>query len=227
MGDVFGFNDPEFSDRVLRIIEPDDRPAKRTRQSTHSNSGGRLIHVSKWILCSQSEYFKNLLGKNFAESKSKEVEICVGKDETDAFIKLLHSFYFRALPDKNKKFSFEESSIEELIKIVRLSDMFGAPEIVLEDIFEEISKRDLGLDICETLLDFPEHITSTDNFKSLKMGAISDSLKDAFTENYRFDYFTAKQLKILLLRDDLRVDSEEQVWCLFIEWLHWMKDEGE
>eukprot|EP01083_Nonionella_stella_P071250 191262_1 len=221
MDEVFGFDDPDFSDRVLRILEPDDRPSKRAKKESHPNSGGRLVHVCKWILCSQSGYFKTLLGKDFAESKAEEVEICVGKGETDAFIKLLHSFYFRALPDKNRKFSFEESPLKDLIKIIRLTDMFDAPSMVLHDVYQEISKRELTLQVCETLLNLPDHITTTHSFKSLRDGSISNCILKHFCQyGYkRVCKYSVKSLKLLLEHDELCITSEEHAWGLLMEWL--------
>eukprot|EP01083_Nonionella_stella_P067863 179771_1 len=226
MEDIFGFDDSRFSDRVLLIIEPDDRPAKRTRQEGRHNSGGRQLHVCQWILCSQSEYFNNLFGTNFAESKNKHVEICVQKGETDTFVKLLHSFYFRALPDKNEKYSFETSSLEELVKIIRLADMYGAP-VVLQDVFREVSKRELTLEICETLLDLPDHIISSGSFKTLQNESISKSLLKVFSECMELAMFSAKSVKILMGHDDLPITREDVLWCLFIEWLNAMDDNGQ
>eukprot|EP01083_Nonionella_stella_P122134 367280_1 len=228
MEDVFGFDDPEFSDRVLRIVEPGARPVKRTRRRTYPDSSGRLVHVNKWILCSQSDYFKNLFGKKFAESKSNEIEICVGKDETDAFIKLIHWFYFRAGPN-DKKYSFEKSSFEELIKIIRLTDMFGAPDVILQDVYDELSKRVLSVKTCETLLELPDHITASDNFKALQNGAISKSLEyhSFLVMSYYMGFrkFRASSLGLLLQLDKLYLDSEEQIWCYLMQWLDYMERE--
>eukprot|EP01083_Nonionella_stella_P122135 367283_1 len=224
MDGVFGFDDPEFSDRTLRVVEPGDRPAKRTRRTNYCSAGGRLVHVNKLILSSQSKYFRNLLGKKFAESKSKEVEICVGEGETDAFVVLIHSFYFRVIPNENTKFSFEASSLEELIKIIRLTDMFDAPVIVLQDVYKEISKRKLSLEVCEALLDLPDHITSSDHFKSLQNESISNFILHDFYDCYKFDKYSAKLLEILLEHDELVVGSEDSIWPLFVHWLFYRKE---
>eukprot|EP01083_Nonionella_stella_P295531 1004408_1 len=168
MDPMFGFDDSEFSDRTLCIVEPDGRPRKRTRSSENSKPEGKIVHVSKFVLCSQSEYFKNLLGKRFAESKETVVEVCVGKDETNAMLKLLLCFYDRLSPDNKDKLSLEDCSTDELISIIRLADMVQAPASVLITVAKALSDKELCIESCERMIRLPDHITGCEGFKAIK-----------------------------------------------------------
>eukprot|EP01083_Nonionella_stella_P117527 350368_1 len=179
MEKVFGLDDPDFSDRIIRITEGEERPAKRSRQSEEDAPIERseTVHVSKWVLSSQSGYFRSLFGKAFAESEKEEIQIDVGNGETDAFINLLRLMYQRAMPDSESNISLAECDTDGLIAIIRLADMFQVRDSVWRNCVTELKKRKLSIDACESLLAFPDHVVNSNVFKESDMeNYISDSL---------------------------------------------------
>eukprot|EP01083_Nonionella_stella_P153467 493108_1 len=116
---MFGFDDPELSDKVLVLIEGEGDDQQTTK-----------VHVTRLALCFRSEYFRNLFGQKFAEAKCDEVVLKLEDGETEPMMDLLKFIYSMMCNLSLQSDTLKEKSTMEVVQILMLADryMFEAIE---------------------------------------------------------------------------------------------------
>eukprot|EP01083_Nonionella_stella_P295716 1004946_1 len=208
-GNLFGFDNPELSDRILILLE-----------GTGSDEGSTRIHISRWPLEVRSEYFRSLFGKSFAENGETEFVIHLEAGETSAMMDLLRLNYSMMCNLELSSDSIKLKSIDELIRMLILSDrfLFGDAARLCASVI--VDGKDLSIEHCcklRGLIDLPK-------YKNVRLAVISKletifeacetNLSNSAILDFPFDLF-----HLVISSDSLKLYEESSIWAAVVLWI--------
>eukprot|EP01083_Nonionella_stella_P287436 978389_1 len=205
---MFGFDDPELSDKVLVLIEGEGDDQQTTK-----------VHVTRLALCFRSEYFRNLFGQKFAEAKCDEVVLKLEDGETEPMMDLLKFIYSMMCNLSLQSDTLKEKSTMEVVQILMLADRYMF-EDAIKACITIIDSRELSLDDCHKL----SLLAGLRNHEALvkKISSKLDGLFETFEDN--LDNPVCMKLPFELFRcmlssDSVKLYSENSIWAGIVRWV--------
>eukprot|EP01083_Nonionella_stella_P076950 209887_1 len=205
---LFGFNDAQFSDRVLILVEGDEEISQECDR----------VHVSSMLLCARSEYFRKLFGKSFAENVSKEVVLKLEKDEKNVVMDILKFVYSMMCNFKLQVDILKDKSTDQIVRLSIVADRYLFPDVV-EACMHVLLDRDLSVEQCVGLC----KVMNPSNHEKLvaKIATVMDKvfeehetkLHDPALTDLNYEIF-----RIMISSDTLNLYSENSVWAAVVCW---------
>lgn len=230
----FGYNNPKYADRRLRLITNNadvkvERPSKRRRCSSTEKSlavsekENEEIYVNTLILGRHSLYFRRIFdGECFKESSEKVIDICISQDERESFLDLIKYLYTDKL---------EADTVEKLLRVWHLSQRFLV-ETCGALCLERMVSLPLSLESSCYFLDAASVVNQTAEFKDLvtksivflsnhfKVSLVMNGENSSRWEHFEdFEDLSAPVLESLLASDDLQVVYEDSVYFAVKMWI--------
>ncbi|KAH7442169.1 hypothetical protein KP509_03G074500 [Ceratopteris richardii] len=230
----FGYNNPKYADRKLRIVLQDadfkaERPSKRRRFSsaektiTGCEEENEELYVNTLILGRHSLYFRRIFdGECYKESFEKVIDVHINKDEKDAFLDLIKYLYTDIL---------EADTVERLLQVWHLAQRFLI-ESCAALCLQRLTSLPLSLESSCYLLDAASVVNQTTEFKELvnksvnflanhfKVSLVMNGENSSRWENFEdLAELSAPVLESLLASDDLQVVYEDSVYFAVKTWI--------
>eukprot|EP01083_Nonionella_stella_P098924 278250_1 len=205
---LFGFNDEQFSDRVLVLVEGDEVVTPESSR----------VYVSGMLLCARSEYFRKLLGNGFAESKTKEIELRLESGEKDVVMDLLKFVYSMMCNLKFQIDVLKEISTDMIVRMTMVADRFLFPDVV-EACVSIILARDLTVGNCSRLCKLLE--TRKRSEIDIKISSVTDKVFELHETNLDDPAITGLDHELfrrMISSDTLTLFSENSIWSAIVCW---------
>ncbi|KAI5068180.1 hypothetical protein GOP47_0016525 [Adiantum capillus-veneris] len=230
----FGYNNPKYADRRLRLVAHNadfkvERLSKRRRGNTTkkplpvSEKENEEIYVNTLLLGRYSQYFRRIFdGECFKESAEKVIDICISPDERDSFLDLIKYLYTEKL---------EADTVEKLMRVWHFSQRFLV-ESCGGLCLQKMVSMPLTLESSCYFLDAASVVNQTKEFKDLvtksiaflanhfKVSLVMSGENSSRWENSDdFEELSAPVLESLLASDDLQVVYEDSVYFVVKAWI--------
>eukprot|EP01083_Nonionella_stella_P076948 209883_1 len=205
---LFGFNDAQFSDRVLVLVEEDEQNPQESDR----------VHVSSMLLCARSEYFRKLFGKSFAENASKEVELLLASGEKDVVLDILKFVYSMMCNSKLQSEFLKDKSTDHIVRLSVVADRYMFPDAVEAGI-HLLMNRDLSVAQCGVLCKVMETL-SYQNLKA-KIVTVMDKVFEDYESKLDDPALTdlgSELFRIMISSDTLNIYSENSIWAAIVCW---------
>ncbi|KAK1270939.1 BTB/POZ domain-containing protein POB1 [Acorus gramineus] len=230
----FAFDDPLFSNRLIHLHitqtpssipttknhllslfshlfsnptnpNPDNNPPSRTRP----------IHVNSAILAAKSPFFHRLFSNGMLESSipTSPVSLPIHSSEEPTLLDLLRYIYSGTLPFPTTRNPFA------LLNLLVAADKFEVTSCVSYCV-TLLLRLPMTSDSALVYLDLPSSVSSTDESRPL-VSAAEDYLvahHKNFDKGADFQRLSVAGLETVLRRDDLRPDSEDEVFDAVLKW---------
>ncbi|KAK1311449.1 BTB/POZ domain-containing protein POB1 [Acorus calamus] len=202
----FAFNNPNFSDRLLRIL---------TSELELKDPMMDCIHVSSVILAGASPFFLKLFSNGMLETgEQNETILRIDVSEKDALMELLEFIYGKKLPPAIV------ASIPSLLSILMVADKYDVPSCVRYCtclLFE----LDMNLDTASYCLELSSNVSASQAIKPIAKAA-QEFLVTRYEENVprlqeEVDQLPLSSLEVVLCEDELNL-TEDEPYDIVLKW---------
>ncbi|KAK9051399.1 hypothetical protein SSX86_028026 [Deinandra increscens subsp. villosa] len=206
----FAFNDTNFSDRVLHIHILSE-PVEPTHTHSLSEVKVKTLHVSSPILAARSPFFHKLFSNGMRESEQRDVTLRINASEEAAFMELLNFMYSNNLT---------LTTAEVVLDVLLAANKFDVASC-MRHCSRLLTNLPMKPESVLVYLDLPSTVLSSEAFQPLTVAA-----KQFYVVHYKdMTKFGDEILSLplagveaLIARDDLRVTSEDSVYCFVLNW---------
>ncbi|KAK1263304.1 BTB/POZ domain-containing protein POB1 [Acorus gramineus] len=202
----FAFNNPSFSDRLLRVITSAQEP---------DNPMVECIHVSSVILAAASPFFLKLLSNGMLETdEQNEITLRIDVSEKDALIELLKFIYGKKLPPAIV------ASIPSLVDILMVADKYNVPSCV-QHCTCLLLKLNMNLDGASYCLELFTNVSVSQAIKPVaevtQEFLVARYKKNILKLQEEVDQLPLSSFEAVLCSDELNL-TEDEAYYIVLKW---------
>lgn len=218
----FGFNDADFSDRVLRLeiiqaLASNNNPGVEKDDFSDHDTGliVKTLNICSLILAAKSSFFYKLLKNGMRESQNKDdvVILRINASEEAAFMDMLRFVYGKPL---------NATSRAELLDLLMAADKFEVTTCIRHCI-DLLLELPMSLEWALLYLELPSSAFVGEVVLQPLLAAAKQYIASHFRHLTNSCQEAALALplsavKVVLASDGLKVDSEESVLSFIVNW---------